>query len=308
MAGVLRPRAGRLDSPSNRYAGDWSRCRETYLQPSCLEEADYDDVPSEEPPNAGQEEQEDLSKGTRDIVSKLESPELDRAVERVEEMQIEEEEEGSEEENTIVFDKLQVEEPLPTSPYDQILPEHRPKEHTYQAYMKIQEISPGLSNRVNLRDLQESIDALIGNLERELNKNKLNIGYWLFSRTGEIWWWFPRDISAMEHSCSHAHVQEDIPHFWFVFSFVSWSPRCWSRHCFSSYEKNSLNPEGCTRCLHCVKVVLTTAGAFYFLRRYKTLRLKTNALMGPALKCTASSGTGVKPYGGRNRYDSLNQG
>ncbi len=92
-------------------------------------------------------------------------------------MQIEEEEEGSEEENTVVFDKLQMEEPLPTSPYDQILPEHRPKEHTYQAYMKIQEISPGLSNRVNLRDLQESIDALIGNLERELNKNKLNIGY-----------------------------------------------------------------------------------------------------------------------------------
>ncbi|XP_051737141.1 rho GTPase-activating protein SYDE2 isoform X3 [Ctenopharyngodon idella] len=53
MAGVLRPRAGRLDSPSNRYAGDWSGCRETYLQPSCPEEADYDDVPSEEPLNAG---------------------------------------------------------------------------------------------------------------------------------------------------------------------------------------------------------------------------------------------------------------
>lgn len=175
MAGVLRPRAGRLDSPSNRYAGDWSRCRETYLQPSCPEEADYDDVPSEEPPNAGQEEQKDLSKGTGDVVSEQELPELDWAVERVEEMQIEEE--VSEEENTVVLDKLQVEEPLPTSPYDQILPEHQPKEHTYQAYMKIQEISPVLSNRVNLRDLQESIDALIGNLERELNKNKLSIGY-----------------------------------------------------------------------------------------------------------------------------------
>lgn len=24
--------------------------------------------------------------------------------------------------------------------------------------------------------------------------------------------------------------------------------------------------------------------------------------MGPAVKCTASSGTGVKPYGGRTRY------
>lgn len=177
MAGVLRPRAGRLDSPSNRYAGDWSRCRETYLQPSCPEEADYDDVPNEEPPNAGQEELGDLSKGTGDVVAKLELPELDQTVERIEEMQIEEEVEVSEEENPVVLDKLQVEDSLPTSPYDQILPEHRPKEHNYQAYMKIQEISPVLSNRVNLRDLQESIDTLIGNLERELNKNKLNIGY-----------------------------------------------------------------------------------------------------------------------------------
>ncbi|XP_016418011.1 rho GTPase-activating protein SYDE2-like isoform X1 [Sinocyclocheilus rhinocerous] len=177
MAGVLRPRAGRLDSPSNRYAGDWSGCQETYLQPSCPEEADYDDVPSEESPNAGQE---DLSKGTGDVISEQELPEVDEGVERVEEMQIEEEEEESEEENTIVLDKLQVEEPVSTRPCDQILPdheEHQPKEHTYQAYMKIQEISPVLSNRVNLRDLQESIDTLIGNLERELNKNKLNIGY-----------------------------------------------------------------------------------------------------------------------------------
>ncbi|XP_043086110.1 rho GTPase-activating protein SYDE2 isoform X2 [Puntigrus tetrazona] len=176
MAGVLRPRAGRLDSPSNRYAGDWSRCPETYLQPSCPEEADYDDVPSEEPPNAAQEEQEDLSKGTEDVVCEQELPGLDQAVEKVEE-EIQMEEDVSEEEDTVVLDKLQVEEPLPTSPYDQILPELRPKEHTYQAYMKIQEISPVLSNRVNLRDLQESIDTLIGNLERELNKNKLNIGY-----------------------------------------------------------------------------------------------------------------------------------
>ncbi|KAK7132873.1 hypothetical protein R3I93_019197 [Phoxinus phoxinus] len=175
MAGVLRPRPGRLDSPSNRYAGDWSRCRETYLQPSCLEEADYDDVPSEEPLNVGQE---DLPKGTEVLVPEQEFPEVDEAMERVEEMQIEEE--LSEEEDTGELDRLQVEEPLPISPCDQILPdyeEHRPKEHTYQAYMKIQEISPVLSNRVNLRDLQESIDTLIGNLERELNKNKLNVGY-----------------------------------------------------------------------------------------------------------------------------------
>lgn len=174
IAGVLRPRAGRLDSPSNRYAGDWSGCRETYLQPSCPEEADYDDVPSEEPLNT---RQEDLPKGAED---EQELPEVNEAMERVEEMQIEEEEEASEEEDIGCLDKLQVEEPLPISPCDQILSdygEHRPKEHTYQAYMKIQEISPVLSNRVNLRDLQESIDTLIGNLERELNKNKLNVGY-----------------------------------------------------------------------------------------------------------------------------------
>uniref|UniRef100_A0A3P8WRW0 Synapse defective Rho GTPase homolog 2 n=1 Tax=Cynoglossus semilaevis TaxID=244447 RepID=A0A3P8WRW0_CYNSE len=115
MAGVLRPKPGRLDSPSNRYAGDWSGCGESYipseiLLPSSREEADYDDVPSEDTEAAedGQQKSED---------------------------------------------------------------------HTYQAYMKIQDISPVLSNRVNLRDLQESIDTLIGNLERELNKNKLNIGY-----------------------------------------------------------------------------------------------------------------------------------
>lgn len=60
---------------------------------------------------------------------------------------------------------------------EHILPPRPPREHTYQAYMKIQEINPVLSNRVNLRDLQESIDTLIGNLERELNKNKLNVGY-----------------------------------------------------------------------------------------------------------------------------------
>uniref|UniRef100_A0A087XCT2 Synapse defective Rho GTPase homolog 2 n=1 Tax=Poecilia formosa TaxID=48698 RepID=A0A087XCT2_POEFO len=125
MAGVLRPKPGRLDSPSNRYAGDWSGCGESYfpselLLPPSKEEADYDDVPSE------------------DTEAAEEAHEKDAAEED-----------------------------------DQILP----KEHTYQAYMKIQDISPVLSNRVNLRDLQESIDTLIGNLERELNKNKLNVGY-----------------------------------------------------------------------------------------------------------------------------------
>ncbi|XP_051515090.1 rho GTPase-activating protein SYDE2-like [Myxocyprinus asiaticus] len=175
MVGVLRPRAGRLDSPSNRYAGDWSGCQEPYLQLSCPEEAEYEGVPSEEPPNAGQE---DLPKGTGDVVSQQELTEEDEGTERVEEMQIEEEESEGEERGGL--DRLQVEEELPVSPCDQILPdheEHRLKEHTYQAYMKIQEISPVLSNRVNLRDLQESIDTLISNLERELNKNKLNVGY-----------------------------------------------------------------------------------------------------------------------------------
>ncbi|XP_056305928.1 rho GTPase-activating protein SYDE2 isoform X2 [Danio aesculapii] len=177
MTGVLRPRAGRLDSPSNRYAGDWSACQDSYMQQTSLEEADYDDVPSEEPSNTGQE---DLPKSTAD---EQEFPEVEEAVERVEEMQIEEEEEDedeSDEDETGGLDRLQIEEPLSISSCDEILPdhlEHRPKEHTYQAYMKIQEISPVLSNRVNLRDLQESIDTLIGNLERELNKNKLNLGY-----------------------------------------------------------------------------------------------------------------------------------
>uniref|UniRef100_A0A3Q3JUD7 Rho-GAP domain-containing protein n=1 Tax=Monopterus albus TaxID=43700 RepID=A0A3Q3JUD7_MONAL len=73
MAGVLRPKLGRLDSPSNRYAGDWSGCGESYfpseiLLPLSKEEADYDDVPSEDTETAeeGQEkpEDEEENKGT----------------------------------------------------------------------------------------------------------------------------------------------------------------------------------------------------------------------------------------------------
>lgn len=168
VPGVLRPRAGRLDSPSNRYAGDWSGCREPYLQPSCPDDADYADVPSEDPRDVEQEE--DLPRLPGDTVLEEDLPEL--VTERDEEMQIEKEDSEG--------DDLDREERLPISPCDQILQdleEHRPKEHTYQAFMKIQEISPVLTNRVNLRDLQESIDALIGNLERELNKNKLSMGY-----------------------------------------------------------------------------------------------------------------------------------
>lgn len=165
--GVLRPRAGRLDSPSNRYAGDWSGLGEPYLQPSCPDDADYADVPSEDPPNVTPE---DLPKVAEDVVPEEGTHEMDERTARDEEMQIEKEDgEGDD-----------LEESLPISPCHQILPDlkdHGHKEHTYQAFMKIQEISPVLTNRVNLRDLQESIDALIGNLERELNKNKLNMGY-----------------------------------------------------------------------------------------------------------------------------------
>ncbi|KAL4634928.1 rho GTPase-activating protein SYDE2-like [Arapaima gigas] len=157
MAGVLRPKPGRLDSPSNRYAGDWSRCGEDYLQPlkwQPSEEADYDDVPSEDTEDA------DDQQGRLDQVPQ--AAEESDAIEGVENCQ------GN-------FQTTN----LPDVSTSHIIPtqEHLAKEHTYQAYMKIQEISPVLSNRVNLKDLQESIDTLIGNLERELNKNKLNVGY-----------------------------------------------------------------------------------------------------------------------------------
>uniref|UniRef100_W5K9S3 Synapse defective Rho GTPase homolog 2 n=1 Tax=Astyanax mexicanus TaxID=7994 RepID=W5K9S3_ASTMX len=183
LAGVLRPRPGRLDSPSNRYAGDWSDCRETYLQQSCSDEADYADVPGDELEERVMEAEEKALE--------QDDGELEEALESVEDTQadFEEERESDEEqsEETVSISPPQqqqqqedLEEPLLKPWGEQILlerDEHRPKEHTYQAYMKIQEISPVLSNRVNLRDLQESIDTLIGNLERELNKNKISVGY-----------------------------------------------------------------------------------------------------------------------------------
>ncbi|XP_067394649.1 rho GTPase-activating protein SYDE2 [Emydura macquarii macquarii] len=124
MSGVLRPRPARLDSPSsNRYAGDWSSCGENYfLNPKeSLNEADYDDVPSEDT-----ESEEDCSKVDQS----------DRLIEH---------------------------------------PESMSKEHTFQTFLTMQTIDSAVDHRVNLKDLQESIDILIGNLERELNKNKLNI-------------------------------------------------------------------------------------------------------------------------------------
>ncbi|CAB1455452.1 unnamed protein product [Pleuronectes platessa] len=211
MAGVLRPRPGRLDSPSNRYAGDWSRCGESYfpsemLLPPSKEEADYDDVASEDTEAAEEEQEEEQEKPEdeeEDKEQKVAHPASDLAeqepppsedvakeVEEVNEEgeegdEEEEEEEEAEEEKHVESDSSGNGQPLEDEEEeeeevrvcDHILPPRLPREHTYQAYMKIQDISPVLSNRVNLKDLQESIDTLIGNLERELNKNKLNVGY-----------------------------------------------------------------------------------------------------------------------------------
>ncbi|XP_019386715.1 PREDICTED: rho GTPase-activating protein SYDE2 [Crocodylus porosus] len=51
------------------------------------------------------------------------------------------------------------------------------REHAFHTYLTMQTIDSAVDRKVNLKDLQESIDTLIGNLERELNKNKLNISY-----------------------------------------------------------------------------------------------------------------------------------
>ncbi|XP_013978844.2 rho GTPase-activating protein SYDE2 isoform X1 [Salmo salar] len=204
MAGVLRPRPGRLDSPSNRYAGDWSRCGERYFPPPLpQEENDYDDVPSEdmEVTEEGQEGEDRGKEGGEELrqeglldrgqeegqaeppTAKQEPPLLQEVMEGP--VEKEEEEREAEEERVEESDVSSGDQPSDDRVCDdddddddeRILPLHNPKEHTYQAYMKIQDISPVLSNRVNLRDLQESIDTLIGNLERELNKNNLKVSY-----------------------------------------------------------------------------------------------------------------------------------
>ncbi|XP_030311381.1 rho GTPase-activating protein SYDE2 [Calypte anna] len=54
-------------------------------------------------------------------------------------------------------------------------PQPIPQGHPFQRYLTMQAIDSGVDHRANLKDLQESIDTLIGNLERELNKNKLNM-------------------------------------------------------------------------------------------------------------------------------------
>ncbi|XP_034533187.1 rho GTPase-activating protein SYDE2 [Notolabrus celidotus] len=190
MAGVLRPKPGRLDSPSNRYAGDWSGCGERYFPCDMLllpskEEADYDDVPSEDT-EAAEEAQDKVGDTDEDKGQNFSTPVSDpieeeqplgqEVVAEEEEEEKEEEEERQEESDSSGNGQL-LEDKEEDRVCEHILPPRLPKEHTYQAYMKIQDISPVLSNRVNLRDLQESIDTLIGNLERELNKNKLNVGY-----------------------------------------------------------------------------------------------------------------------------------
>lgn len=196
MAGVLRPKPGRLDSPSNRYAGDWSCCGESYFPPETLlpasrEEADYDDVPSEDTEAAEERPEDEEEDNRRDNGTTVPSPafgpaEQEQALseEAEEEEEDQEEEEEKQEETDVSSNRQQLEEEEEEEAVEEeerlcehILPPRLPKEHTYQAYMKIQDISPVLSNRVNLKDLQESIDTLIGNLERELNKNKLNVGY-----------------------------------------------------------------------------------------------------------------------------------
>lgn len=177
MAGVLRPRPGRLDSPSNRYAGDWSECGESYfpselLLPPSKEEADYDDVPCEDAEAAEERQREPEDEG-QTVPCPAPDPE-----QQGEEPANEDKEE---EEKAVESDSSGSVQPTEDRDEDERVCEHilppLPKEHTYQAYVKIQDISPVLSNRVNLKDLQESIDTLIGNLERELNKNKLNVGY-----------------------------------------------------------------------------------------------------------------------------------
>lgn len=59
---------------------------------------------------------------------------------------------------------IMIKQPIPLS-----------KECTFQTYLTMQTIESRVDRKVNLRDLQESIDTLIGNLERELNKNKLSM-------------------------------------------------------------------------------------------------------------------------------------
>lgn len=122
-SGVLRPRQARLDSPlSNRYAGDWSSCGESYSSSATenFKDLDYDDVPLEDG--------DGRDYGKVDGADGVTEPRV------------------------------------PVS-----------GGCTFQTYLTVQTIESTVDQKANLRDLQESIDTLIGNLERELSKNKLNM-------------------------------------------------------------------------------------------------------------------------------------
>ncbi|NXI29944.1 SYDE2 protein, partial [Sterrhoptilus dennistouni] len=56
-------------------------------------------------------------------------------------------------------------------------PQPGPAEHPFGSCLTVQAVDSAVDHRAHLKDLQESIDTLIGNLERELNKNKLNMSY-----------------------------------------------------------------------------------------------------------------------------------
>lgn len=142
--GVLRPKPGRLDSPSNRYAGDWSLCRDGCLQlpkEADGQDADYDNVPWEE-------------EGTSEEGKAAEEEEVD-------DMEVEEK------------------TSLPDEPDSNMssTPNDLTKDNEYQGYMKIREMNSVLNKTLNLNELQQTIDNLIGSLERELNKNKVAAGY-----------------------------------------------------------------------------------------------------------------------------------
>lgn len=122
-SGVLRTRQARLDSPlSNRYAGDWSSCGESYSLNTRgnVKNLDYDDGPLE----GGESRQYSKTAGAEVMTAQR----------------------------------------IPMS-----------GGCTFQTYLTVQTIESTVDQKANLRDLQESIDTLIGNLERELNKNKLNM-------------------------------------------------------------------------------------------------------------------------------------
>ncbi|NXD38765.1 SYDE2 protein, partial [Copsychus sechellarum] len=52
-----------------------------------------------------------------------------------------------------------------------------PAERPCGSCLTVPAMDSAVDHRAHLKDLQESIDTLIGNLERELNKNKLNMSY-----------------------------------------------------------------------------------------------------------------------------------